>query len=157
MLMDLARNDIASIAKPGSTQVEEAFTVKQYSHIQHLVSTVTGILRPEFDAMDAYFATMNMGTLTGAPKPKAMQLIAQYENNARGFFGGGFGLISGSGELHTCIVIRSMRVKGNRIYLRAGGGIVADSHPGAEYEETQHKMAACKRALALANQGAGNG
>jgi len=94
-----------------------------------------------------------MGTLTGAPKLRAMQLIAKYETNRRGFFGGGFGVISASGQMNTCIVIRSIRVKHGKIYLRAGAGIVADSHPQSEYEETEHKMAACKQALALANQG----
>ncbi|MDO8953841.1 MAG: anthranilate synthase component I family protein [Gammaproteobacteria bacterium] len=151
MLIDLARNDIASIAKAGTTEVTDAFALKQYSHIQHLVSTVRGELQDRYDALDAYFATMNMGTLTGAPKVRATQLIARYEKNARGFFGGGFGIISSNGNMDTCIVIRSIRVKNDRVYLRAAAGIVADSHPIQEYEETETKMAACKKALLLAS------
>jgi anthranilate synthase component 1 len=147
MLIDLARNDIAAIAKSGTTVVDESIVVKKYSHVQHLVSRVTGILRDDIDALTAYLATMNMGTLTGAPKVKAMQLIAMYEVSARAFYGGGIGFITYRGEMETAIVIRSMRIKKDTVFLRASAGIVADSVPASEYQETVNKLRACRRAL----------
>lgn len=147
MLIDLARNDIAAIAKTGTTLVTDSFTVKKYSHVQHLVSRIAGELRKDVDPLTAYLATMNMGTLTGAPKVKAMQLIASAEENERGYFGGGFGFITHDGNMETTIIIRSMRIKGGKVYLRAGAGIVADSDPDSEYQETEAKMRACVRAL----------
>ncbi len=152
MLIDLARNDVASIAKPGTTQVDKAFTIEKYAHVQHIVSKVSGILADEYDALTAYLATMNMGTLTGAPKPSALQFINQYETNARGFFGGGFGFITHQGELETAIVIRSMRIKNQTVYIRAGGGIVADSQVENEWEETENKAASCIKALQQTQQ-----
>ncbi len=146
MLIDLARNDIASIAEPGSTHIYQTFGVERYSHVQHLVSKIRGTLREGLDALTAYLATMNMGTLTGAPKPNALNIIAEQESHARGYFGGAFGFVS-SKRLETAIVIRSMRFKNNKVYCRAGGGIVADSVPSKEWEETENKMRACITAL----------
>ena len=147
MLIDLARNDIASIAKPGTTIVKRALFIEKYSHVQHLVSEVMGALREDIDALTAYIATMNMGTLTGAPKPMAQQIIAAHEANGRGYFGGGFGVITFSGEMETAIVIRSLRFKRGKVYARAAAGIVADSVPESEYEETLHKMRATLQVL----------
>ena len=152
MLIDLARNDIAAIAKPGTTVVDESIVVKKYSHVQHLVSRVSGLLQPGIDALTAYLATMNMGTLTGAPKPKAMAPIARYEKLSRGFYGGGFGFITHQGEMETAIIIRSMRIQGGRVFLRASAGLVLDSVPESEYLETENKMRSCVRALEEASK-----
>ncbi|MCH8852503.1 MAG: chorismate-binding protein [Planctomycetes bacterium] len=147
MLIDLARNDIAGVAKPGTVRLEKAFEAEKYSHVQHLVSQVSGVLREGLDAFDAYVATMNMGTLTGAPKPEAMKMIAELEHSARGFFGGGIGFVTAGGEMETAIVIRAMRTINGKVYIRAGAGIVADSVPQREWEETAHKAQACIQAL----------
>jgi len=147
MLIDLARNDIAGIACPGTTFLTEALVTEKYSHVQHLVSKVKGTLRDDLDAMDAYLATMNMGTLTGAPKPEAMTLISRFEKSSRGFFGGGVGFLTGEGEMETAIVIRAMRIIDDRVYIRAGAGIVADSVPEQEWIETAAKAKACMVAL----------
>ena len=147
MLIDLARNDIAGIARPGTTFLTEALVTEKYSHVQHLVSKVQGTLRDDLDALDAYLATMNMGTLTGAPKPEAMKLISKFEKSARGFFGGGVGFLTSEGEMETAIVIRAMRIIDGRVYIRAGAGIVADSVPKQEWMETAAKAKACMVAL----------
>ncbi len=147
MLIDLARNDIASIAKPGTTRIVDALNVEKFAHVQHLTSRVQGKLLDNMDALTAYIATMNMGTLTGAPKPSALRLIAKYEKNARGYFGGGFGFLTHTGELETCIVIRSIRCKNGKAFIRAGGGIVADSIISNEFAETEHKARSCMKAL----------
>ncbi len=147
MLIDLARNDVCSVSKPGTTQLLASFAVEKYSHVQHLVSHIRGELRDDLDAFDAYVATMNMGTLTGAPKPEAMRIIAELERSARGFFGGAVGFINAAGEMETTIVIRAMRVTDGRVYIRAGAGIVADSVPENEWDETERKAAACLQAL----------
>ncbi|MCO6436212.1 MAG: chorismate-binding protein [Phycisphaerae bacterium] len=153
MLVDLARNDVASVCRPGTTRVEAALEIEKYSHVQHLVSRIRGELRDEFDALDAYVSTMNMGTLTGAPKPQAMRLIAELESSARGFFGGAVGFLSISGELETAIIIRAMRVLDGHVYLRAGAGIVADSIAQNEWLETERKLDACIKALKEASHG----
>ncbi|MCW5590365.1 MAG: anthranilate synthase component I family protein, partial [Legionellales bacterium] len=149
MLIDLARNDIASIAIPGTTEVTQSFTIQTCSHVQHLVSVVTGKLNPHYDALTAYLATMNMGTLTGAPKPSALTLINRYEKNARGLFGGGFGVITHDGDLEMTIIIRALRIKHNQVYLRAASGIVADSIVEHEFQETEHKSRAGMSALGV--------
>lgn len=148
MLVDLARNDLASICRPGTVVVDEPFTVEKYSHVQHLVSNVSGFLRDDLDALHAYLATMNMGTVTGAPKLEAMKMIHELERSARGFFGGGVGYILPDGNMDTALVIRAMRFKQGKVYLRAAAGIVADSAPEAEWEETENKAAASLRVLA---------
>ena len=153
MLIDLARNDLASVSQPGSVRLEQAFVVEKYSHVQHLVSKVAGVLRDGLDAFDVYVATMNMGTLTGAPKPEAMKMIAELECSARSFFGGGVGFVNIAGEMETAIVIRAMRILEGKVYIRAGAGIVADSIPQHEWAETAHKAQACIQALEEASHG----
>jgi len=150
MLIDLARNDIARISKPGTRYVDEPFVVEKYSHVQHLVSNVKGILKDDLDALHAYLASMNMGTLTGAPKVEAMKLIRQVEKTKRGFYGGSVGYITPNGDLDTCIVIRSMELKNNKAYIRAGAGIVFDSIPKNEFIETEKKAQACLKAIRAA-------
>ena len=150
MLIDLARNDVAKISKTGTRYCNEPFVVEKYSHVQHLVSNVRGILREDLDALHAYLATMNMGTLTGCPKVEAMKLIRQHEKNKRGFYGGAIGYITPSGDMDTTIVIRSMFLKGNKAYVRAGAGIVYDSIPKNEVLETEKKAKACLNAIKLA-------
>ena len=151
MLVDLARNDIAKISKPGTRYVDEPFIVEKYSHVQHLVSNVRGILKDDLDALYAYLATMNMGTLTGAPKVEAMKLIRIYEKTKRGFYGGSVGYITPSGDLDSAIAIRSIRIKKNIAYIRAGAGIVYDSYPESEFLETERKAFACIKAIELAS------
>ena len=147
MLVDLARNDIAKISKPGTRIVDEPFVVEKYSHVQHLVSNVKGILKDDLDALHAYLAAMNMGTLTGAPKVEAMKLIRRYEKTKRGFYGGAVVYITPHKELDSAIIIRSMLLNGNKAYIRAGAGIVYDSIPKNEFEETEKKAKACLKAI----------
>ena len=150
MLIDLARNDVARISKPGTRFVDEPFIVEKYSHVQHLVSNVQGILDDDLDALHAYLASMNMGTLTGAPKVEAMKLIREVEKTKRGFYGGAVGYLTPSKDFDSCIVIRSMRLKDKKAYIRAGAGIVYDSVPEKEYDETNKKAKACLKAIKLA-------
>ncbi len=142
MLVDLARNDVARVSIPGSRHVNKLHMVERFSHVMHLVSSVTGTLRPELDALHAYLASMNMGTLTGAPKIKAMELLRGYEKQKRGFYGGSVGYLTPSGDFDSCIVIRSMRLKDGTAYIRAGAGIVYDSVPESEAAETRAKAQA---------------
>ncbi len=147
MLIDLARNDVAKISETGTRYCNEPFTVEKYSHVQHLVSNVRGILKKDLDALHAYLSTMNMGTLTGCPKVEAMKLIRKYEKNKRGFYGGAVGYITPSGDMDTTIVIRSMFLEKNKAYIRVGAGIVYDSVPENEFFETEKKAKACLKAL----------
>ncbi len=147
MLVDLARNDIAKISNPGSRIVDETYVVEKYSHVQHLVSNVKGILKKDLDCLHAYLTTMNMGTLTGSPKLNAMKFLRKYEKTKRGYYGGAVGYITPSKDMDTCIVIRSMTLKNNKAYIRAGAGIVYDSIPEYEYEETSKKAMACIKAV----------
>ncbi len=147
MLVDLARNDIARVSAPGSRQVNEMLTVEKYESVMHLVSNVKGELRQDLDALSAYLATMNMGTLTGAPKIEAMKIIRQLEKNKRGYYGGAVMYLTVDGQFDSCITIRSLQIKDNQAYVRAGAGIVHDSVPKTEYEETQHKANSCLKAV----------
>jgi len=147
MLVDLARNDVAKISVAGTRYVDEPFVVEKYSHVQHLVSNVRGVLKPDLDALHAYMATMNMGTLTGAPKVEAMKLLRKYEKTKRGFYGGAVGYITPNNDLDSTIIIRSIRIKNNRAYVRAGAGIVYDSDPESEFIETENKARACLAAM----------
>ena len=147
MLVDLARNDIARISKPGTRYVDEPYTIEKYSHVQHLVSNVRGILKDDLDALHAYLATMNMGTLTGVPKVEAMKLIRIYEKTKRGFYGGAVGYLTPSGDMDSAILIRSTRIKDNKAYVRVGAGIVYDSNPESEFVETERKAQACLNAI----------
>jgi len=147
MLVDLARNDIARVAEPGSRVVTELLIVEKYASVQHLVSNVKGKLAKELDALNAYLATMNMGTLTGAPKIEAMKLIRLYEKTKRGYYGGAVMYLTVDGQFDSCITIRSLQVRDNTAYIRVGAGIVYDSVPKTEFEETEHKARSCLRAV----------
>ncbi len=150
MLLDLARNDIARVSQPGTTRVTQQFVVEKYSHVQHLVSRVQGDLRDDLDALHAYRAAANMGTLTGAPKPKAMELVRGLEPHARGYYGGAAGYLLQDGRFDSCIVIRSLRYRNGSYVTRAGAGVVWDSIPERELAETEHKSVACRQAIAMA-------
>ncbi|OOF67208.1 anthranilate synthase component 1 [Rodentibacter caecimuris] len=151
MLVDLARNDIARICQTGTRQVAELMQVDRYSHIMHLVSKVIGTLRPELDALHAYQACMNMGTLTGAPKIKAIQLIYLFEQQKRHSYGGAVGYLTSEGNFDTCIVIRSAFVQKDIAHIQAGCGTVLDSDPQTEADETRHKAAAVLKAISQTN------
>jgi anthranilate synthase component 1 len=147
MLVDLARNDIARVAQPGSRVVTELLTVEKYESVQHLVSNVKGTLGTGLDALSAYLATMNMGTLTGAPKVEAMKLIRLYEKTKRGYYGGAVMYLTVDGQFDSCITIRSLQIREHTAYVRVGAGIVHDSVPKTEFEETEHKAQSCLRAV----------
>ncbi|MBE6481464.1 MAG: anthranilate synthase component 1 [Actinomyces ruminicola] len=153
MLVDLARNDVARVSVPGTRRVEDLLRVDRYSRVMHLVSEVSGKLAPDLDALDAFRASMTMGTLTGAPKLRAAELIRGAEGVRRGSYGGSVGYFRGDGELDTCIVIRSAFVRAGTALVQAGAGVVADSVPAAEAAETVHKASAVLAAVAAA-QGA---
>ncbi len=147
MLVDLARNDIARVAEPGSRVVTELLIAEKYESVQHLVSNVKGTLSDELDALSAYLATMNMGTLTGAPKIEAMKIIRQLEKTKRGYYGGAVCYLTVDGQFDSCITIRSLQVRDHTAYIRVGAGIVHDSVPKTEFEETEHKAGSCLRAI----------
>lgn len=151
MLLDLARNDLSRICEPGSRYVADLTKVDRYSFIMHLVSRVVGTLRHDLDVLHAYRACMNMGTLSGAPKVRAMQLIAEEENTRRGSYGGAVGYITAQGDMDTCIVIRSAYVEDGVATVQAGAGVVLDSNPQMEADETRHKARAVLRAIASAH------
>ena len=153
MLVDLARNDVARVSRPGTRSVQDLLRVDRYSRVMHLVSEVSGELADDLDALDAFRASMTMGTLTGAPKLRAAELIRQAEGVRRGSYGGSVGYIRGDGELDTCIVIRSGFVTDGSALVQAGAGVVAASSPAAEVAETVHKARAVLEAVAAA-QGA---
>ncbi|SDS72049.1 anthranilate synthase component I [Corynebacterium timonense] len=150
MLVDLARNDMARVAEPGTRRVAELLQVDRYSRVMHLVSRVTATLHRDLDALDAYRACMNMGTLTGAPKLRATELIRELEGVRRGSYGGAVGYLRGTGDMDNCIVIRSAFVAEGRAAVQAGAGVVRDSNPQAEADETLHKAYAVLSAIAAA-------
>lgn len=151
MLVDLARNDLARICEPGSRYVSDLVKVDKYSHVMHLVSKVVGKLRGRLDALHAYSACMNMGTLTGAPKVRAMQLIAEYEKECRGSYGGAIGYFTDLGNLDTCITIRSAYVENNIATIQAGAGVVFNSIPQDEVKESLNKAKAVINAIKKAH------
>lgn len=153
MLVDLARNDVARISQAGTRYVADLLNVDRYSHVMHLVSRVVGQLREELDALHAYQACMNMGTLTGAPKIRAMQLIREVEKKRRGSYGGAVGYLTGEGDMDTCIVIRAAYVENELAYVQAGAGVVFDSVPQAEADETRAKAQAVISAIKKAHLG----
>lgn len=153
MLVDLARNDVARISQAGTRYVADLLKVDRYSHVMHLVSRVVGLLRDDLDALHAYQACMNMGTLTGAPKIRAMQLIRDVEQQRRASYGGAVGYLNGHGDMDTCIVIRSAYVENEIAYVQAGAGVVFDSDPQAEADETRAKAQAVITAIQMAHQG----
>ena len=153
MLVDLGRNDVGRVAKTGTVQVERFMNVERYSHVMHIVSQVTGDLNPAYSAYDVMKACFPAGTLSGAPKIRAMQIIEELEPTRRGPYGGAVGYFSFSGNMDTCINIRTVVAQGKKAFIQAGAGIVADSDPTREYEETQNKAGAMMRALEMAEQG----
>ncbi len=153
MLIDLARNDIGRIATTGSVKVTEAFVVERYSHVMHLVSNVEGQLLPGLSSLDVLRATFPAGTLTGAPKIRAMQVIDELEPVKRGIYGGACGYLSFAGDMDVAIAIRTGIVKDNTLYVQAAAGVVADSVPELEWKETEHKARALIRAAELVEEG----
>ena len=153
MLIDLARNDIGRIAKTGSVKVTEAFAVERYSHVMHIVSNVEGILNDGMSAIDVLRATFPAGTLTGAPKVHAMEMIDQLEPSKRGLYGGACGYISYAGDMDVAIAIRTGLIQGQTLYVQAAAGVVADSVPELEWKETEAKARAVLRAAELVEEG----
>ncbi|MFU2509042.1 anthranilate synthase component 1 [Pseudoalteromonas sp. ASV78] len=153
MLVDLARNDVARISVPGTRHAKELLKVDRYSQVMHLVSRVVGTLKPQLDALHAYQACMNMGTLVGAPKVSAAELVRQTEGKRRGSYGGAVGYLTGDGAMDSCIVIRSAFVKNNIAYVQAGAGVVYDSDPQSEANETRAKAQAVITAIQSTYQG----
>jgi anthranilate synthase component 1 len=153
MLVDLGRNDVGRVAATGSVRVPQFMTLERYSHVMHLVSRVEGRLADGCDRLDALKATFPAGTLTGAPKIRAMQIIGALEPTRRGLYGGAVGYLDFAGNLDFCIAIRTITMRGQRAELQAGAGIVADSQPAAEYEETRDKARALLQALEMAEAG----
>lgn len=154
MLVDLGRNDLGKISKFGTVQVEKLHSVERFSHVMHIGSTVRGEIREDKDALDAIEAVLPAGTLSGAPKIRACQLIGELENNKRGIYGGAIGYIDFTGNMDTCIAIRIAYKKNGQVFVRSGAGIVADSVPEKEYEECLNKARASLKALELAQEDA---
>lgn len=150
MLVDLARNDIGRVAVRGSVKIGDLLTVERYSHVMHLSSTVTGTLEPGKSAFDAMRSSLPAGTLSGAPKIRAMEIIDELEPHRRGPYGGAIGYIDFSGNMDTCIALRTMVMLGKKVYIQAGAGLVADSVPASEYQETVNKAMSLMRALDVA-------
>ncbi len=152
MLVDLGRNDLGKISKFGSVQVEKLHSIERFSHVMHIGSTVRGEIRDGCDALDAVAAVLPAGTLSGAPKIRACQLISELENNKRGIYGGAIGYIDFTGNMDTCIAIRIAYKKNGKVFVRSGAGIVADSVPETEYAESMNKARASLKALELAQE-----
>jgi anthranilate synthase component 1 len=153
MLVDLGRNDLGRVSEYGSVKVRDLMYVERYSHVMHIVSALEGRLRPELDAMDAFAACFPAGTLSGAPKVRAMQIIEELEPARRGVYGGSVLYADFAGNLDSCIAIRTLLMKDKKAYLQAGAGIVADSDPQSEFEETENKSRAVLRAVEMARSG----
>jgi anthranilate synthase component 1 len=153
MLVDLGRNDVGRVSEFGSVSVSNLMFVERYSHVMHLVSSVIGTLRNDLSAVDALAACFPAGTLTGAPKVRAMEILEELEPVRRGLYGGSVLYADFAGNLDSCIAIRTMLVKGKKAYVQAGAGIVADSIPESEYEECLNKAQALVRAVELARSG----
>ena len=153
MLVDLGRNDIGRISRIGTVEVEKYMGIERYSHVMHIGSTVRGIIREDKDALDAVDSILPAGTLSGAPKLRACEIICELENNKRGIYGGAVGYIDFTGNLDTCIAIRLAFSKNGKVFIRSGAGIVADSVPEREYQECINKAAAVMNALNMAEGG----
>ena len=152
MLVDLGRNDLGKISRFGTVKVEKLHSVERFSHVMHIGSSVSGKIKEEYDALDAIEAVLPAGTLSGAPKIRACQLIGELENNKRGIYGGAVGYIDFAGNMDTCIAIRMAYKKNGKVFVRSGAGIVADSVPEREYEECLNKAKATLKALELAEE-----
>jgi anthranilate synthase component 1 len=151
MLVDLGRNDVGRICTPGSVEVIDFMHIERYSHVMHIVSTVIGELAESAAPIDALFSVFPAGTLSGAPKPRAMEIIERLEPTRRGLYGGAIGYFDFTGNIDTCIAIRTALIKDGRAYVQAGAGVVADSDPESENQETLNKAAAVLTAINTAN------
>lgn len=156
MLLDLGRNDVGRVCEYGSVEVTESFVVEHYSHVMHIVSQVEGNLRSDKTLKDALMAGFPAGTVSGAPKIRAMQIIDELEGNSRGVYGGAVGYFGWKGDLDTCIALRTAVIENDRLHIQAGGGVVLDSDEEYEYQETLHKSKALKRAAEMAARYEGN-
>ena len=154
MLVDLGRNDLGRVSRPGTVNVDDLMIVERFSHVMHIVSDVSGQLDPQYRGVDALRACFPAGTLSGAPKIRAMEIIAELENLRRGPYGGAVGYISHSGDMDTAITIRTLLAHNGRAHVQAGAGIVADSVPATEYEECINKARAVLQAIELAEEAA---
>jgi len=152
MLVDLGRNDVGRVAQYGSIELPDVMVVERYSHVMHISSTVTGQLQEQCDSFDALMASLPAGTVSGAPKVRAMEIIDEFEPHRRGPYAGAVGYIDYSNNMDTCIALRTMVIKGNTAYVQAGAGIVADSNPTSEYEETLNKARGLLRAIQMTHQ-----
>jgi anthranilate synthase component 1 len=153
MLVDLGRNDLGRVSEYGSVKVERLMFVERYSHVMHLASSLSGKLRPDADCFDALMACFPAGTLSGAPKVRAMEIIDELEPTRRGIYGGAILYLDFSGNLDSCIGLRTLVAKAGRAYVQAGAGIVADSVPAREYRESVNKARAVIKALEIAHRG----
>jgi anthranilate synthase component 1 len=153
MLVDLGRNDVGRVSEIGSVKVTELMAIERYSHVMHIVSNVQGILAPGMDAFDVFRSAFPAGTVSGAPKIRAMEIIEELEPSRRGFYAGAVGYFNFFGNMDTCITIRSILIKNGKAYVQAGGGVVADSDPEKEYEETLYKAQAVFKAIEFAEKG----
>jgi anthranilate synthase component 1 len=150
MLVDLGRNDVGKVSRFGSVEVTEFFGIEKYSHVQHIISNVKGEMEEKFNSFDALKAAFPAGTVTGAPKVRAMQIIDELEPSRRGVYAGSVGYFSFDGNMDFAITIRTIVMEGERVFVQAGAGIVADSIPEKEYEETQNKGRGMLKALEMA-------
>jgi anthranilate synthase component 1 len=157
MLLDLGRNDTGKVSKIGTVRPTEKFIIERYSHVMHIVSNVVGELSPDHDALSALLAGLPAGTVSGAPKVRAMEIIDELEPEKRGVYGGGVGYFSAGGDMDMCIALRTAIVQDQKLYIQAGGGVVYDSDPEAEFQETVYKSNAIRRAAADAARFTGNG
>ena len=157
MLLDLGRNDTGKVSKIGTVRPTEKFVIERYSHVMHIVSNVVGELADDQDALSAFFAGMPAGTVSGAPKVRAMEIIDELEPEKRGVYGGGCGYFSANGDMDMCIALRTAVLKDRKLYIQAGGGVVYDSDPEAEYMETVHKSNAIRKAAEDATMFRGGG
>ncbi len=152
MLVDLGRNDIGRVAQFGTVETDEFMRIERFSHVMHLVSHVHGQLREELHPLDALLSCMPAGTVSGAPKLRAMEIISELEPQKRGVYAGAIGYLGFDGNLDTCIAIRTILFRHGKAYIQAGAGIVADSDPLSEYEETRSKARACALAIEIAER-----
>jgi anthranilate synthase component 1 len=146
MLLDLGRNDVGRVSKVGTVRATEQFVIERYSHVMHISSNVEGELRGDCDAVDALMAGFPAGTVSGAPKVRAMEIIDEVERERRGVYGGAVGYLAGNGTMDMCIALRTAVLKDGKLYLQAGAGVVADSVPESEWQETMNKSRALLRA-----------
>ncbi len=146
MLLDLGRNDVGRVAEVGTVKVTEQFIVEYYSHVMHIASNIEGVLAPDCDAIDALLAGFPAGTVSGAPKVRAMEIIDELEPERRGVYAGCIGYFGANGDMDTCIALRTAVIKDETLYVQAGGGVVADSDPESEYQESRNKAQALIRA-----------